>query len=169
MGIENVPPIITRGICLDVSGLDGTAHLAAGSAVTTEDLKGAYDTAKINPQKRDMVSLNTGSGEYCMSNNEKYLAGEPGLGINAAHWLTKQDTIAAAADNYGRRSASSNQSPLNNDAGSSALFGRARCSFFGNFNFLELIQYGISAFCLIMLSIKLRGATGCPVRPITVI
>ena len=51
LGIETVPPIISRGICLDVSGLDGGDHLEAGRAVTTEDLKRAYDTAEINPQK----------------------------------------------------------------------------------------------------------------------
>ena len=34
-----------------------------------------------------------------------------------------------------------------------------------NLNLLELIQDGISEFCLIMLPIKLKGATGYPVRP----
>ena len=34
LGIENVPPIISRGICLDVSRLDGGDHLEAGRAVT---------------------------------------------------------------------------------------------------------------------------------------
>ena len=66
LGIENVPPIITRGIFLDVSGFDGTEHLEAGRAVTTGDLKRAYDTAEINPLKGDMVCLNTGWGKYCL-------------------------------------------------------------------------------------------------------
>ncbi|MFL2933907.1 MAG: cyclase family protein [Thalassobaculaceae bacterium] len=74
---------------MDVSGLDGTDHFKTGRAVTTEDLKRAYDTAEINPQKGDMVCLNTGWGRYFMSNNEKYLAGEPGLDIIAARWLTQ--------------------------------------------------------------------------------
>ncbi|MBL6951592.1 MAG: cyclase family protein [Alphaproteobacteria bacterium] len=30
LGIENIPPLITRGLCLDLSGLDGGEHLAAG-------------------------------------------------------------------------------------------------------------------------------------------
>ena len=38
-----------------------------------------------------------------------------------------------------------------------------------NLSLSELIQNEVSEFCLIMLPIKLKGATGCPVRPIAVI
>ena len=169
LGIENVPPIITRGICLDVSGLDGTDHLEAGPAVTIEDLKRAYDTAEINPQKGDMVCLNTGWGKYFMSNNEKYLAGEPGLDINAAHWLTKQDAIAIGADNMAVEVLPGTDHPEIMMPVHQHCLAEAGVHLVENLNLLGLIQDGVAEFCLIMLPIKLKGATGCPVRPIAVI
>ena len=169
LGIENVPPIITRGICLDVSGLDGTDHLEAGRAVTIEDLKRAYDTAEINPQKGDMVCLNTGWGKYFMSNNEKYLAGEPGLDINAAHWLTKQDAIAIGADNMAVEVLPGTDHPEIMMPVHQHCLAEAGVHLVENLNLLGLIQDGVAEFCLIMLPIKLKGATGCPVRPIAVI
>jgi kynurenine formamidase len=33
----------------------------------------------------------------------------------------------------------------------------------------EVIAAGISEFCLVMLPVKLKGATGCPVRPVAMI
>ena len=169
LGIENVPPIISRGICLDVSRLDGGDHLEAGRAVTTEDLKRAYDTAEINPQKGDIVCLNTGWGKYFMSNNEKYLAGEPGLDLNAAQWLTKQDTIAIGADNMAVEVLPGTNHPEIMMPVHQHCLAEAGVHLVENLSLSELIQNEVSEFCLIMLPIKLKGATGCPVRPIAVI
>ena len=37
LGIENCPPIIAQGVCLDLSGLDGGPHLEAGRAPSGVD------------------------------------------------------------------------------------------------------------------------------------
>jgi len=33
----------------------------------------------------------------------------------------------------------------------------------------ELVQKGITAFCFVVLPVKFKGATGCPVRPIAIL
>ena len=38
IGIEQAPPMITRSVCIDVSGLDGDEYLYAGCAVGRDDL-----------------------------------------------------------------------------------------------------------------------------------
>ncbi|HEX3991846.1 MAG TPA: cyclase family protein, partial [Acetobacteraceae bacterium] len=43
LGIENAPPMITRGLLFDVAGADGGQHLNPGRTVTPDDLKRAAD------------------------------------------------------------------------------------------------------------------------------
>lgn len=99
LGVENIPPIITRGVCLDVSGLDGGTHLEAGRPVGLDDIKRAFDAAATGPESGDVVCVNTGWGRFFMADNAKYLSGEPGLDDEAARWLTSKDVVAIGADN----------------------------------------------------------------------
>ena len=99
LGIEHCPPIVTRGICLDVSRFDGGDHLASGRPVTRHDLARALETAKLTIDPGDVVCINTGWGRYFMTNNARYLEGEPGIDLECAQWLTSQDVVAIGADN----------------------------------------------------------------------
>ena len=47
LGIEHAPPMITRGVLLDVSGCDGGQHLNPGRVVTPDELARAADTAGV--------------------------------------------------------------------------------------------------------------------------
>ena len=104
-----------------------------------------------------------------MSNNGKYLAGEPGLDLNATQWLTKQDAIAIGADNMTVEVLPGTNHPEIMMLAHEHCLAEAGVHLVGNLSLSELIQKGVSEFCLIMLPIKLKGATGCPVRPIAVI
>ena len=91
LGIENIPPLITRGLCLDVSGLDGGEFLNPGRAVTADDLRRCCEAQDVTPRAGDVVLINTGWGRYFMTDNATYLQGEPGPDEGAAQWLTEQD------------------------------------------------------------------------------
>ncbi len=99
LGIEHCPPMVTRGICLDVSGFDGDTHLKAGRPVRVDDLKRALDKAKLEIKPGDVVCLQTGWGQFFMKDNDRYVHGEPGIDLEAAQWLTSQDVVAIGADN----------------------------------------------------------------------
>ena len=99
LGVENVPPMVTRGVLLDVSQLDGGEHLEAGRALTVDDLERAQAAADVEIREGDVVCLNTGWGRFFMKDNARYTAGEPGLDVEAAEWLTSQGVVAVAADN----------------------------------------------------------------------
>jgi kynurenine formamidase len=169
LGIENVPPIITRGICLDLSGLDGGDYLEAGRPITTDDLKKSYDSASLTPRKGDMVCLNTGWGRYFMTDNQKYLSGEPGLEVEAARWLTKQDTIAIGADNMAIEVLPGTNHPDIMMPVHQHCLAEAGVHLVENLNLSQIVKEGINEFCLVMLPVKLKGATGSPVRPIAII
>ena len=169
LGIENVPPIITRGVCLDVSGLDGGSHLEAGRAVGVNDLERAFEKAGTEPQKGDMVCLNTGWGRYFMTDNDRYLSGEPGLDIDAARWLTARDVVAIGADNMAVEVLPGTRHPEIMMPVHQHCLAEAGVHLVENLVLDTLVTASIATFCLVMLPVKLKGATGCPVRPVALV
>ena len=79
-----------------------------------------------------------------MSNNEKYLAGEPGLDLNAARWLTKQDTIAIGADNMAVEVLPGTNHPEIMMPVHQHCLAEADVHFVENLSLSELIQNGVS-------------------------
>ncbi len=94
LGIEHTPPMISRGVLLDVSGLDGGAFLNPGRVVTPDDLARAADAAGVAVAAGDIVLVRTGWGRFFGIDHARYLEGEPGIDIPAARWLTKRDVVA---------------------------------------------------------------------------
>ncbi|MEC9100997.1 MAG: cyclase family protein [Pseudomonadota bacterium] len=169
LGIENIPPIITRGLCLDLSKLDGQNCLEAGRPITSDDLKRAYDSQHLQPEKGDVVFINTGWGKYFMNDNAKYISGEPGLNEEAAKWLTKNDVVAIGADNMAVEVLPGTNHPDIMMPVHQHCLAEAGVHLIENLALSEISVRAISEFCLIMLPVKLKGATGCPIRPVAVL
>ncbi len=169
LGAEHIPPIITRGLCMDLSGLDGGAHLEAGRAITAEDLKRWCDANEIAPRAGDAVLINTGWGRFFMADNARYVAGEPGLDLGAAQWLTGQGVVAIGADNMAVEVLPGADHPRIMMPVHQHCLVEAGVYLIENLVLDGLIAVGADAFCLIALSAKFKGATGCPLRPVAVL
>jgi kynurenine formamidase len=168
LGIEHVPPMITRGVLFDVAGADGGPHLGPGRTVTPDDLKRAADAGGFGVQPGDIALIRTGWGRYFAVDNAKYLQGEPGIDVPAARWLIDQGIVAIGADNMAV------EVLPNPDKGLSMpvhQFALAECGVYliENLALEELAQDRVTAACFILLATKFRGATGSPVRPIAMV
>jgi kynurenine formamidase len=168
LGIEHCPPIISRGVMLDVAGADGEAFLASGRAVTPDDMKRALDNAGLSLRPGDVVFVRTGWGQFFMKDNARYLAGEPGLNLDAAHWLTAQDVVAVGADNMAVEVLPAEKHEVLMPVHQHCL-AEAGVHLVENLALDELAAAGISSFCLAMLPVKFTGATGSPVRPVAIV
>ena len=166
LGVEHVPPMITRGVCLDVSGLDGGAHLEAGRSVTRDDLARARDAAKVEIAEGDVVRIHTGWGKHFMVDNERYVAGEPGIEEDAARWLTGQGVVAIGADNMAVEVIPNPRHPEIVLPVHQHTLVEAGVYLIENLELDELAAQGPAAFCFVLLATKFKGATGCPVRPV---
>jgi kynurenine formamidase len=168
LGIEHAPPMITRGVLLDVAGLDGGAHLEAGRAVTAADLAAAAERAGIAIEPGDIALIRTGWGRYFSTDNARYLEGEPGIDVPAARWLTERGVTAIGADNMAVE-------VLPNPDRTQALpvhqhaLAEAGVYLIENLALDELARDGVTTFCLILAPPRIRGATGAPVRPIALV
>jgi kynurenine formamidase len=169
LGIEHMPPMVTRGIILDVSRHDGGNYLESGRAVRVADLEKALAKAKLKIQPGDVVCINTGWGRFFMKDNDKYLHGEPGIDKEAARWLTSQDCVAIAADNMALEVLPGTNHPEEIMPVHQHCLAEAGVHIIENLVMDGLIEKDIHQFCFMLSAVKFKGATGCPVRPIAIV
>jgi kynurenine formamidase len=169
LGVEHIPPIITRGLCMDLSGLDGGDLLEAGRPITADDLKRWCGAKGVAPQEGDAVFLNTGWGKLFMVDNARYVAGEPGIEIGAARWLTGQGVVAIGADTMAVEVMPGTEHPKVMFPVHQHCLAEAGVYLIENIVLDELIAEGIDTFCFVALPVKFKGATGCPLRPVAIL
>jgi kynurenine formamidase len=168
LGIENAPPMITRGILFDVAAARRKEHLSPGETVTPDDLQRAAELGGFAVEQGDIALIRTGWGRYFGTDNTRYLQGEPGIDLPGARWLIEQGVVAIGADNMAVE-------VLPNPDHSLAMpvhaFALAECGVYLIENLLleELARDRVGTACFILLATKFKGATGTPVRPVALV
>jgi kynurenine formamidase len=169
LGIENCPPIIAQGVCLDLSGLDGGPHLDRGRAITADDLARTADAAGVEIKSGDVVCLHSGWGRYYVADNAKYCSGEPGIDEGAARWLTKRDVIAIAADSMAVEVLPNPRHPKLMMPVHQHCLTESGVYLIENLFMDELVRDNVTRFCFILLPVPFKGATGSPAQPVAMI
>ena len=111
LGLDNVPPIATRGIVLnmlEVYGDDekvktatGEEHLPAGFIITPEKVQEALELQGLIIEKGDVVLFHTGWEQALwLKDQAQYDIGTPGIGLEAAQYLICHQILAAGADTW---------------------------------------------------------------------
>ncbi|GAB4005366.1 cyclase family protein [Nocardioides ultimimeridianus] len=163
-GAEVIPPIITRGVLLDVAKVMGVDCLPDSYAITVEDCQKALAAAGLTLEPGDVAFVRTGRMRY-WPDGSKVLGNPPGLSLEAANWLTGQGISAIAADQecveVGPSQHEDNWLP-----GHCHFLAEAGVPMIELANLEELSRDGVEEFCLIAAPIRLRGASGAPLRPI---
>lgn len=97
--IDTLPPIVTRGILLDIARYRGTTVMPAGEAINQADIEGAAKKQRITIQRGDVVLLH--SGWLQSSGHLPSTSGHPGLGKDGARYLAKLGVVAVGGDTPG--------------------------------------------------------------------
>jgi kynurenine formamidase len=100
-GTHALPPIVTRGVLLDLPALRGVPMLPGGSAINRAQLEAAAQRQGITLRKGDVVILHTGWQALAAKDPEAFLAQEPGLGKEGAAYLAGLGVVAVGADSWG--------------------------------------------------------------------
>ena len=100
LGLEKVPPIVTRGVVLDMTAVYGAPIVPEKTEFSVADIQKALDLQGIAIQKGDVVLFNTGWLELLGKDNKKFLAVEPGIGMEAAKWLVDKQIVAFGGDTW---------------------------------------------------------------------
>jgi kynurenine formamidase len=166
LGIENVGPIFTRGVLLDVAALKRD-RLKAGEVVTARDLQQAAQRARVTLRPGDVVLIHTGHGFWWMIDNDRYAEGEPGIGMEAAKWLADQKVSLIGSDNWAIEAAPS-ENPARPFEVHQFLLVRHGIYLLENLDLAELSADEVTEFAFVFAPLRLKGATGSPGNPIAV-
>jgi kynurenine formamidase len=157
--IDGVAPIFRRGVLLDVAG---AKPLAENYTITPDDLARAA-RAEIRPG--DVVVIRTGWAQY-FDDPVKFIARVhgPGPGIDGARWLSERGVFAAGSDTVAFEKVPDPSMPVHVH-----LLVESGIHIIECLNLEELAAAGVAEFLFVALPLKIKGATGSPVRPVAVV
>ena len=164
LSIEHVKVIAGRALVADVPRALGVEQLAAGHAISVDELRSAL-LADIEPG--DIVLVRTGWISAYLADPAIAEDGWPGLALAALEWLAEHDVCAVGADNP-----SVEVKPFESDDRS--LIGHERfIRDLGGYlvEFLDLEQVcadAVTAGFFVMAPLPIVGAAGSPVAPVLI-
>ena len=163
-GIEKFPPIIARGVLLDVAAAKGVEVLPDSYGITVDDLRAAARKAGVTVAKGDVVMVRTGRMRW-FDQPERYMKDTPGLTRASAGWLADQGAIVVGVDNISTDAWPSAE-PDNWIPVHSSMLSERGVPIMQNVFLEELAADHVHEFAWIGAPLKLRGADGAPMRPI---
>jgi kynurenine formamidase len=165
-GVETYPPIIARGVLIDVAGAKSVKRLAGSYPITVDDLESALGKQGSSVGPGDVVLIRTGLMSVWPDPAEYRIDEQPGLSLEAARWLVEEkQAMLIGADNFGVESFPS-KNPENFVPLHSYLFAERGVSIIEVMWLEDLAKDAVYEFTFIAAPLKLRGATAGPVRPL---
>lgn len=87
-GADRMPPILARGVLLDVAATKGVPMLPDSYAITPADLEETVRREGIQLEEGDVVLIRTGRMTV-WDDPQRFLTNGPGLNVEAAQWLVE--------------------------------------------------------------------------------
>jgi len=159
-GADTVPPIITRGILIDVAGEKGVATLPESYEITAKDLQRALSKQGTALRPGDAVLIRTGR-MTAWPDPKKFVPNEPGITRESAAWLIDHGAVLLGADNMGVE-----KFPMASESVHTYVFAERGVHLLELVWLEELAKDQVYEFAFIAAPLKLRGATGSPIRPL---
>jgi len=165
--ISTTPPVVTRGVMIDVAGYKGVKMLPAAYCITPADLQGALRKQGTSLKSGDTVLVRTGQLSVWPDKAAMAKGNGAGLGLEAITWLMENnkgilfgvDQAAFECDSPDK----TNPHPVHQymliENGVHIM----------EFVYLEdLAKDKVYEFMFVVLPLKNKGGTGSMIRPIAV-
>jgi hypothetical protein len=97
LGAEHIPPMVTRGLLLDMVALKGR-RLAGGEVITRADAEEALRRIGKGVRSGDVVLFHTGWMDHWRAGSDLFWKEEPGPGSEVANYLCEAGVVGIGAD-----------------------------------------------------------------------
>jgi kynurenine formamidase len=169
-GAETIPPMVTRGVFLDVAAVHGVDVLDGGYGVTVEDLQRAAERAGAEPGPGDVAVVRTGWGRL-FADAPAYVGketGVPGMTVEGAHWLAERGIVATGSDTtaYEQIPAGVGHRVLPVHR---VLLVEQGIHIVEHLALEDAAAAGLGEFLAVFAPLRIVGGTGAPVRPLAVV
>lgn len=163
-GADRQPPIIARGVLIDVARSHGVDVLPDSYGIGEDDLRRALSRQGSELRPGDVVLVRTGRGS-AWPDAAAYLPREPGVDRGGAEFLARSGAVVVGADNIAFEQLPSaderNWMPVH-----TFLFAEAGIPMMEVVDLEELSTEECYEFAFIGACLKIRGATAGPMRPL---
>lgn len=162
---SQLPPLLTRGVLLDIPGALGVDQCSDAQPVGVDELRAACARQGIEPHAGDVALIRTGTMRHWP--DESRMPVGAGLSLDGAVWLAERGVVAVGGDNPALEVHPSGRTgdpqPVHR-----TLIRERGIPILEWVNQEELAQDGVSEFLFVCLPLTIRGATGSLVRPLAV-
>jgi kynurenine formamidase len=164
LGSEKHPPLVARGVLLDFPSLHQTNILPPSYGIGSADVQACEQAQNVSVRPGDVVFVRTGRHRV-WPDGDAYMDQPPGLNRDGAEYLAKAGAIVIGADTIGLEQGPSDD-PTNATPVHTYLLAEAGVLIMEVLNLEELAAESVHEFALIGACLRIKGATGSPIRPI---
>ncbi len=100
LSVDQLPPIVSRGVLLNMAAHLGKDILEAGTAFNSAEIKAAASAQGVTIETGDVVLFHTGWMNVADIDKSRFMAGQPGLGVDGARYLAGLGVVAVGADTW---------------------------------------------------------------------
>lgn len=166
MGIHNVPPLVGRGVLIDMAEHKGVDTMEAGEGITSDDIRAAAEAQGVEIREGDVVLFHTGWTDAMLeSDPEAWGSGEPGLTNEAAEYLASLDVMAVGADTWGVEAVP----PVEGDnifGGHNTLLAENGIYLLETMNTGALAGEDVTEFMFVLGQARVKGAVQMMINPV---
>lgn len=167
-GTHTLPPIVTRGVLLDMVKHFGAGDmLDAGVAFNEPDIKAAAKAQGITIGKGDVVIFHTGWQRLATTDPQRFMSGEPGLDVSGAEYLANAGVAAVGADTWGLE-VLPNPNPKLVFPSHGILLAKHGVHVLENIQTAELVADGAQEFLFVLGVPRFEGAVQMVINPIAI-
>lgn len=163
LGVEHIKPIVTKGILIDLAAYRNVATIEDNKVILLDEVIGALKAQGIKEssiEEGDALLFNFGWWRK-VDDKENYVSFSlPGLDQKVIDWIVEKKVVMIGSDTY---------------ADPPGKWGAHRDLILKNgiynlefMTFESLLEDGVDEFLFIVTPLRLKGATGSPVRPIAI-
>jgi len=162
--VDTLGGILRRGVLLDIARHAGVDALPEDYEVAPGDLEAAARAANVTPRAGDVVLIRTGWAKY-FDDAARFVSEVrgPGPALRGAQWLSSHGIFAAGSDTLAFEKVPDAGMPVHVHLLVEKGIHLIEC-----LNLEELAAAGVYEFLFIAAPLKIRGATGSPIRPLAV-
>jgi kynurenine formamidase len=165
---SELPPIVARGVLLDVPAALGVDHCPPSYAIGGTDLDAAVERQGTEVRAGDVILVRTGQMKYWPDPEGMAQAENAGVGMNGSEWLAERKPLAVGADTAAFECAPSglegDPQPVHVH-----LIQQRGIPIMEWINCEELAAESVHEFLFVCLPLTVRGATGSMIRPIAIV
>jgi kynurenine formamidase len=167
LGADKVPPMVARGVLLDMAALLGVDVVKEGTAFNKAEIDAAAKKQGVEIHQGDVVIFHTGWLSLIDKDPKRYASVEPGIGREGARYLVSKGVVAVGADTWAVEAI-----PFEKGAGvfevHQILLPMSGTYILENINTAELAKDKAYEFMFVLGQNKYQGAVQSMINPVAI-